>query len=590
VRVILRILGLLRGYPWLLAGAVLSLLLATGFSLVVPLLLREVVDVGLRPGHAQLLLLSAVAILVASSLRGACAYGQGYLGQDLGQRLAYDLRQRLYEHVQRLSFSFHDQSETGQLMSRATVDVEALRLFISMGLLRALAGTALFAGVALWLVRLDLSLALLTFAGLPVIVALAVRVGRQLQPTWMSVQNLTGVLSTVLQENLTGVRVVRAFAREDDEIGRFEEANAELRRQSLRANRLAAVNQPLLILVLNIILVAALWVGGDAVMRGHLTLGDLVAYTQYVVLLGGPVRTLGFVVVQTSRAVSAGQRIFEILDTEAEVRDRPDARDLPPGPGQVRFEHVSFGYAGRGTVLRDITLDARPGQVVALLGATGSGKTSIVHLIPRFYDVTAGRVTVDGVDVRAVTLTSLRRNVGVVLQDVFIFNATLGENIAFGAPGASQEQIEAAARAARLHDFIAGLPEGYATPVGERGVTLSGGQRQRLAIARVLLLDPRVLILDDATSSVDMETEYLIQQALAAVMQGRTTFVVAHRLRTIERADQIVLLEGGQIVEQGTHRELLTRSARYRALYELQVDDAEQAAGADGPRRLLLRE
>lgn len=575
-----RLLMGLRPHGRLVASTFLCLLLSSAFSLAIPQLLQLIVDRAVRPGQTQLLMWAAAAIVLTSVLRGLAAYGQTYLGQNLSQRVAYDLRQTLYEHVQRLSFSFFDQIETGQLMARATVDIEAVRLFISLGLLRALAGAILAVAVLVLIVRLNLALALITLAGLPVIIVLALRVGLRLQSTSVRVQSLTGVLSTVLQENLTGVRVVRAFAREAAEIARYDDVNGELRQQTLRSNRLAAVNQPLLILALNVILVAAIWVGGRAVIAHQMTLGSLVAYTQYVLLLGQPVRVLGFVVVLTARASAAGQRIFEILDTRAEVVDAVGAIDLPQGTGHVEFRGVRFGYPGRGTVLADITIDAQPGQVIALLGTTGSGKTSIVHLIPRFYDVTGGAVVIDGLDVRRATLASLRASVGVVLQDVFVFNATLRDNIAFGLPEASTAQIEAAARAANLHDFIASLPDGYGTQVGERGVTLSGGQRQRLAIARVLVLKPRVLVLDDATSSVDMETEYLIQQAIATVMQGRTTFVVAHRLRTCEHADHILLLEDGRIAEAGTHAELLRTSARYQALYALQMnsDHAHESA------------
>ena len=557
-------------------GAIACLGLSTAFALIVPWLLGWVINTGLQHGQFGTLLLATGAILLTSALRGLFAYGQGYLGQGLSNLVAYDLRNTLYDHLQTLDFSFHDESETGQLMSRLTVDIEAVRNFIPMGLLRALLAVVYFVSITVILFTIDWQLALVTMICVPIIIVLAAQVGRRLRPLWQSVQNENGELGTIMQESLSGVRVVKAFVREAFEIGKYEKKNLELRELNMSAMRLSAWNQPLMVLALNIVTVLIVWVGGIGVIGHRLNLGVLVAVTQYILLLATPVRTLGFVVTWFMRGLSGGVRIFGVLDTQPSIKDAPNALALQEVRGEVRFEHVSFAYGNGREVLHDIEIDARPGQIIAILGATGSGKSSILHLLPRFYEATSGRVLVDGHNVRDLTLLSLRRNIGLVLQDVFLFNATLRENIAYGVENASEERIIAAAKIARVHDFALNLPDGYDTWVGERGVTLSGGQKQRVAIARTLLLDPQILILDDSTSSVDMETEYLIQQALDAVMRGRTSFVVASRLRTIKNADQILVLEEGRIVERGTHAGLLKNNGPYTRLYDLQLREQEE--------------
>ena len=578
LRIYLRILALLRPH-WLEAlGAVVCLGLSTGFALIVPWLLALVINTGLQHGQFGTLLLSTGAILLVSSARGLFAYGQGYLSQALSNDIAYDLRNRLYDHLQTLDFSFHDEAETGQTMSRLTVDIEGVRNFIPLGLLRGMLALVYFSAITTILFLLDWQLALVTMLCVPLLIVLSIQVARLLRPMWQRVQNETGVLGTIMQENLSGMRVVKAFAREEFEIEKFGVKNRELRALNMEAMRLSAWNQPLMVLVVNVVTVLIVWIGGIGVIGHRLNLGLLVAVTTYILLLNTPVRSFGYMVTWFMRGLAGGIRIFDVLDTQSSIQDAPNARALAKIEGQVRFEDVSFTYATGSEVLHDINIDARPGQIIAILGPTGSGKSTLLHLLPRFYDTTQGRVLVDGHDVREVTQLSLRRNIGLVLQDVFLFNATLRENIAYGVENATMEQVIEAAKIARIHDFIVeNLEDGYETWVGERGVTLSGGQKQRVAIARTLLLNPSILVLDDSTSSVDMETEYLIQQALDAVMRGRTTFVVASRLRTIKNADQILVMEHGSIVERGTHESLLRLGGAYTRLYDLQLREQEES-------------
>jgi ABC-type multidrug transport system fused ATPase/permease subunit len=575
-RVYRRIVALLRPHWFAFLLSVICILLSTAFSLIVPWLLAWVVDVGVHNGRFTDLVIAASAILAVSILRGLSAYGQGYLSQSVSNLVAYDLRNSIYSHLQNLSFSFHDEAETGNLMSRMTVDIEATRNFFPLALLRAILTLATFAAVTIILFTLDWQLALVTLISVPILLFLSNHVAHRLRPLWAAVQSGSGDLGTIMQESLSGVRVVKSFAREPFEIDKFGHTNRSLRALNLEAMRTSAWNQPLMILVLNIVTVLVIWVGGAAVIGQRISLGTLFAVTQYVLVLAMPVRTFGFMVTWFMRGYSGAERLFSVLDTVSTIQDAPDALELQQVQGQVRFEHVAFAYGTGPEVLHDISIDAQPGRLIALLGPTGSGKSSILNLLPRFYDVKKGCVSVDGHDVRTVTQASLRRNIGFVLQDIFLFNATLRDNIAYGIEDATDEQIIAAGKMARIHDFALGLPDGYNTWVGERGVTLSGGQKQRVAIARTLLLDPRILLLDDATSSVDMETEYLIQQALDAVMRGRTTFVVASRLRTVKNADQILVLDKGRIVERGNHTELLALGGAYTRLYDLQLREQEE--------------
>ncbi len=598
MKVVLRLLGFLGPYRRREVLTYLCLLGSTAFGMAAPWLLKEAIDVGLSGSQAGFLVVAALAIIGASLLRGVFSFGQNYLVEYISQRVAYDLRNALYDKLQHLSFSYHDRSQTGQLMSRATIDIDAARMFISMGYLRLLYLVVLFVATAVLLVTINWRLALVSFAVLPLIGFRAVTVSRRLRPIWIGIQQEMANLGTILQENLSGVRVVRAFVQEGRQSAKFAAKAEDIYDLNMAANRQQAFNIPMMSFLLVASSGIILWYGGREVVAGNLSLGELVAFNSYLFMLAMPVRTLGWMVNLFSRAASAGERIFDILDTQSEVRDIPHARPLARVKGHVRFEGVSFSYSGPDvlrqaprqardgaqdaiSVLKNIDLEAQPGESIALVGAAGSGKSTLVHLIPRFYDVSSGSITIDDIDIRQVTIASLRRQVGVVLQDPFLFSATIGDNIAYGKLDAKPEEIIGAATAARLHDFIQSLPDGYDTWVGERGITLSGGQKQRVAIARTLLLDPRILILDDATAHVDTETEHLIQEALWELMKGRTTFIIAQRLSTVMRADQILVLKDGEIVERGSHAELLEGGGIYREIYDLQFRGQEITTAID---------
>ncbi|MGQ9458015.1 MAG: ABC transporter ATP-binding protein [Anaerolineae bacterium] len=576
MRYLLRALAYMRPYAWLAAGAYVSLLLATAANLVTPRLVQMVIDRGIGRGDLSFVLLAAVGIVLVALAQGLFNFLRGYLAARVGEGVAFDLRNALYGKLQRLSFGYYDRAQTGQLMTRATNDVELVRMFIGFGFLQFLNAVVMLVATLAILFRMDWQLAALSLLILPLLGFAIFRFPTTVRPIFLRVQQELSRLNTILQENLAGIRVVKAFAREPYELRRFEEQNLALLDENLQAIRAIAVNLPLLFFAGSLGTVIVLGFGGFQVMGGRLSLGELVAFNTYLGLLMMPIGMLGMILAMTTRAGASAERVFEILDAQSDVTESPHARPLPPIRGEVTFEHVSFRYFGGEYVLRDVSFTAKPGQMVALVGATGSGKTTIVNLIPRFYDPTEGRVLVDGVDVREVTLESLRSQIGIVLQETTLFTGTIRENIAFGRPDATDEEIVAAARAAEAHDFILSFPQGYDTPVGERGVTLSGGQKQRIAIARALLLDPRILILDDATSSVDVETEYQIQQALLRLMEGRTSFVIAQRMSTLRHADLILVLDQGRIVAQGTHEELLHESPIYAEFYYLQmVEDVE---------------
>jgi len=528
-------------------------------------------------GKTSTLLLFGLAFVAASILQGFFAYWQTFIGEWLSQHVAFDLRNNIYDRLQRLSYAYHDKQQTGQLMSRATQDVEATRMFMQMGALRLLDLALRISFAATLMFFMEWRLALAAWLIMPVVAVRSVQVQLTVRKIWLQVQEQLGRLTTVLQESLVGVRVVKAFSREEIEEEKFNKEANDLFYWSYKQNRIQAENTPFYTALAQLSQVLVLYLGAVMVTKATLSPGELIAFLQYLTMLLMPMRMIGMLVTNFARASAAGERIFEILDAESAVKEKPDAIVLKDVLGHVRFEHVSFGYDAISAVLNDVDIDAPPGKAIALLGPTGSGKTTVVNLMPRFYDVTGGSITIDGVDIRDVTLASLRANIGIIQQDVFLFSATIRENVAYGAVDATYEQIIEAAKIARIHDFIMSLPDGYDTWVGERGITLSGGQKQRLSIARTLLLDPKILILDDSTSSVDMQTEYLIQQALSAVMKGRTTFVIAQRLRTVRNADQILVMRDGRIAELGTHEELIQLDGLYRQIYDLELRDQEEA-------------
>ena len=559
------------------------LLACAGLALVIPSLTGQAINLALGTKQTHALVLTALAIGGAGILGSVFAYFQSYNGEYLSQKVAYDLRNKLYNRLQTLSYAFHDRSQTGQLMSRATSDIEAIRGFIGFALLRGVYLLILLIAITVLLFTLNWKLALIGLSVIPFISFLTIVINRTLRLYWMKIQQVLGALGTIVQENLVGAKVVRAFAREDFESKKFRHQAEELYNLEIGANNLLATNSPLMSFAILLAMGGVLWYGGTQVISGVITQGELVEFLLYLVMLSMPIRMLGWLTILFSRASASGKRIFEILDQSSPVIEKPDAKELKDVKGDVVFENVSFGYDSQGSILKNISFEVKPGQIIALVGASGSGKSTIANLIPRFYDVTSGRITIDGVDVRDATLASLRRNIGTIHQDTFLFSATIRENIAYGKPSATLEEIIEAAKLAHLHDFIYGLPAGYETWVGERGITLSGGQKQRLAIARTLLLNTRILIMDDSTSSVDPETEYEIQQTLAELPVGRTTLIIAHRLRSVQRAELILVLENGRIVERGKHEELLARGGIYKQLYNLQFQNQEPSAIVNVP-------
>ncbi len=568
--VVIRLLRQVQPYRWRVALALGMVFMSTGLVAVQPMLIRFTVDEVFQAGRWHLLGWVALGLLLATVLRSAFGYLERISMEWIAQRTIYDLRNAIYHHLQSLSFSFYDQAQTGELMSRATADVEMMRRFLSFGILRLTSSALTLVVVMTLLLTMDVRLALVSMASIPLLVLAIWRFATTVRPRYKQIQEQLGTITAVLQEAIAGVRVVRAFAQEDREIERFRRENWHYLDLNITTVRLWALYFPLMTFLGGLGSTVVLWYGGSRVIAGELSVGAMIAFQTLLMQLVMPIRMLGWLVNMASQAVAAGQRVYTILDTASDVRDKPSAVDLVRPAGHVRFNRVSFSYDGKSSVLDDVSIDAKPGQTIALLGTTGSGKSTVINLIPRFYDVTTGSITIDGMDVRDVTLKSLRANIGMVLQETFLFSASLKDNIAYGRPGAKEHELIAAAKAAQIHDFILSLPEGYNTLIGERGIGLSGGQKQRVAVARALLMDPRVLILDEATSSVDSETELAMQRALQAVMRNRTTFVIAQRLSTVRGAHQIIVLQEGQIVEQGTHDTLLAQNGIYREIYDLQ--------------------
>jgi ATP-binding cassette subfamily B multidrug efflux pump len=576
MRSLLRLRVYLRPYWRQVVTSLTLLLVLTGLSLVVPEIIRQVIDVGLKQANINYLVTMALVLLGIGVISSTLTYFQRYLSQWIASHVGFDLRNRLYDHIQHLSFSYHDHAQTGQLISRTIEDVRSVENFAGTGITDLIQVGLLLVGVTTLLLFTNAKLAAISLLPMIPLVLLTTDFGKRVSAYFLDVDNALGELSARLQENVTGVQVVRAFAREEHEIHRFGQANKSLYNARIKVNHEWSKIMPSSTFLVTLGTLLILWFGGQMVIHGSMTIGELVAFNSYLLLLSAPAQQLTWLVNGAGEAAAGAQRAFTVLDTPLEIESTPDKIILPALSGQVEFHQVSFQYLGeKANALKNISLRVKPNQVVALIGTTGSGKTSLVNLIPRFYDVTEGAVLVDGFDVRQVNLSSLRKQIGIVLQTSLLFSTTIRENIAYGCPEASIDDIVAAAKAAQAHEFILDLPDGYDTVVGERGITLSGGQRQRVAIARALLLDPHILILDDSTSSVDTQTEREIQHALVNLMHGRTTFVIAHRLSTVHRADLILVMDEGQIVEQGAHNELLQKGGLYREIYQLQLSDQE---------------
>ena len=560
----------------------LAVIVVTALKLYVPQIIKEAIDTGLESGTAEALYSAAGLILGLAILLGVASFAMVYYGLWLTHVVAYDFRNQFYEAVQRLPFAFHDQAQTGDLMSRATADITETERFMGMGLRDLLATNLLIIGVIVAMFREDPGVALLALIPFPAFIYAAIRFGSVMRPMIKRIQDQMGVLATTMQESMTGIGVVKAFAREPYELRKFDRENTAWFDLRYKVIRSWGNNWPFFTFTLAVSIFLLLLFGGPKAISGQITIGSLFAMISYVLMLNGPVMRIGFLINMASTAGASAGRVFEILDTPNPISEAPDALPLTNVRGQVAFEQVRFAYQNGRPVLEDIDFRVEPGQTIALMGLTGSGKSTLTNLIPRFYDPIKGRVLVDGHDVRQLKLQSLREKIGIVLQDSFLFSSTIAENIAYGQTDAERDDIIAAAKTARAHDFIMQFPNGYDTHVGERGVTLSGGQKQRLAIARALLCDPRILILDDSTSSVDTETEYLIQQALAVLMEGRTTFVIAQRLLTLKNADMILVLDQGRIVERGKHEDLLADEGLYRQIYDLQLKDQEEMSARAG--------
>jgi ABC-type multidrug transport system fused ATPase/permease subunit len=580
-----RLLGFLRPYK---LGVSISIVLAVASQaaqIALVWVTKHVIDSALTPRDAHKLWLFVWTIVVLGVIRALLMAGRRLLSGKQALAVEMDLRQGLYAHLVRLSFGFYDRHQTGQLMSRATVDLQGVRFFLGYGLIFFFQNVLTVVSVTAVLLVFEWKLALIALAITPILVVLAYRYSHVAHPTLRDVQQKLADVATVAEENIVGVHVVKSFAQEPAERAKFDRRSEAVFAQTIKANRQRALYVPLISWVPLVAQGVVLLLGARMVTHGSLTVGGFVAFNLYLGMLVTPLRSLGMWVGQAQRATAAGERIFQIMDEPEEISDRPDAVELPPGGGELRFDRVGFEYMDDRPVLEDVELDVPAGKTIALIGHTGSGKTTLTSLVPRFYDVTSGRVLVDGTDVRDVKLQALRRAIGVISQDPFLFSATVRENITFGAPDLSDDEVQHVARLAQAHEFVERLPDGYDTVIGERGITLSGGQRQRLAIARAIAVDPRILILDDATASVDATTEAKIRLGLREAMRGRTTLIIAHRLSTISLADEIVVLDAGRIVARGTHDDLLAQSQVYRDIYEhglleRQFADAVEARAA----------
>jgi len=608
-----RLLGYIAGF-WQLKAVLLLIVLTTVLDIMSPAIIGSIIDMvkgiatgeTLEPGSGiegfvyriltpvaswyiaatgsdpvkGPLLIFSVSLVFIALVTGIFNFVQRYTTTIVGQRATFNMRDDMYNSLLEQSFSFYDQQRTGQLMARATGDINMLGRFFQMGVRMFLSSVLLLVLVFYSLASINSTLTLISVIVIPFVFLATREYSKRIGPLWRAVREQNGVITSVLQENLAGVRVVRGFSREEHEEEKFSAELQEFFDMNITMARIRAFFMPLATFISSIGFVLIIWYGGGQVIAGALTVGSLVAFYFYLTRLMRPVRMIGFMTSMIVRALAAGNRVFDIIDAEVEVHDKEDAVEVSEIEGRLTFKDVWFSYDGTNMVLKDIDLDVQPGQTIAILGATGSGKSSIINLIPRFYDVSEGSIKLDGTDLRDLKIKSLRGIIGIVRQEPFIFSTTLRENIAYGVQNASLNDVREAAKRAKIDDFIAGLPEGYDTKVGERGVTLSGGQKQRVAIARALLKNPKILIMDDSTSSVDTQTEYEIQQALDELLEDRTTFIITQRLSSIKKADYIIVLDDGEISEEGTHDTLIANDGIYRKLYDTQISGAIEGRGA----------
>ena len=577
---LLRVIKMALKHKKILCYAYVCMLGATAAYMLLPKMFGIAIDWivnGLEGGNVSMntLALICVSIVLLSAIRGLLAFGQNYFGESLGQFAVYDLRKLFYDHVQGRSFSFFDKQHTGNLMSIAITDVEAIRMFINVGLVRMPYFLILFIAVPFMLMSIDLILGIVSICFVPVIMVISSRIRLRLRKIWLQVQKDMAASSTVLQENISGMKVVKAFGSEKHEETKFEHYNVKVASGSVKAEKFQIINMTIINTSYFTLIGIILLLGGHRVIGGTLSAGELAQFLFYFQILNLPIRSVGMMVNNFARASAAAERVFTILENDQHIKEHPLAMNIPRTKGNVSFYQVGFKY-GEGTedVLKNVSVEVKAGESIALVGPPGSGKTTLVSLLSRFYDSSYGMIKIDGIDINKVTVNSLRKNIGLVQQDVFLFKGSIRDNIAYGKTDASMEEIIAASTTAQFHDFVMSLPEGYDTIVGERGATLSGGQRQRVSIARAILLDPPILILDDSTSSVDAKTEEEIRLALKLVMANRTAFVIAHRLSTVHQADKILVMFNGQIVERGKHTELIQRNGRYKEIYDLQLKPA----------------
>lgn len=563
--------------PYLFRGlcAAICTVIAAGGTAYLPWIIKDMVDQVLKEKNTDMLNWIVVSIIVVFIIRGIAFYGQSYLMNYVGQRVIIDIRKAVFEKLQRLSLSFYDKNKTGTIMSYVTNDVNALQAAMVENVVEMVTESVILIASIVMMIYLDWRLFLVTFSTFPVVLLFIDQFGKRIRKSGSRIQEATADITSVLQETVSSARVIKSFVREEYEINRFDQENIKNFRANMKYAQLSATLTPTIEFVAAVGVTIILWYGGNSVIEGTITAGSLVAFLTYAVNISNPIKRLSRVIGNIQKALAAAQRVFDVLDLPETIHNTPDAKALPMVKGNVRFNNVSFSYNPGEQVLNNVSFDVKPGEMIAFVGPSGAGKSTVASLLPRFYDVTDGSITIDGEDIRRVTLQSLREQVGIVPQETVLFNGSVYDNILYGRLDATKEEVEAAAKAANAHNFITELPQGYQTMLGDRGVNISGGQRQRISIARAILKNPQILILDEATSALDTESERVVQEALDRLMIGRTSFVIAHRLSTIKNADKIMVLEKGCLVEQGTHDELMAKDGLYAHLYKIQYRSKE---------------